>query len=833
MRRLVLLFAFLLAPRVSAETASPSEFLKLSIGKDRTLADYRQILSYFRYLDEASPRMELEVLGKSTLGEDMVMAVISSEANLKKKDRLRAIARRLADPRGLGDAEAAKLVGEGRTILLVTCSIHASEIGASQMAMEWAHALVTARDAETKRRLDNVVLLLVPSLNPDGQIMETEWYRQHVGTKHEGVRMPWLYHHYVGHDNNRDWLALSQKETRAMTRAIYHQWYPQLFVDEHQMGMMGPRMFIPPVADPIDPDIPPLLWREMNLVGTHIAYRLEQHGKAGVISGFSYDGYWVGGNRTTPWWKNIDSLLFETASVRLATPVYIEPTELTGGKGLTDHQPQANYPNPWRGGWWRLRDIVDYERIASDALHEIAANHREDMLRGLLDRARAAVTSAKPGEAYRIPAQQRDYPSARRLARLLADHGVDVLIDGRGDAWVPLAQPYSRFVREVLEPQRYPEVRPARGSDILRPYDVVSWSLPIALGVTVEHTTMPSVSGMKRVAAPILGAPPPAATKPRGGAAYAVSPASPESARVVNAALRAGRVSRVTTASNLPIGTFILDQKAAEAAAAVGADAGVVLQPVSASGTPLKTPRVGLYKSYAASMDEGWTRFLLEQYGFAPVSLDNAAIKKGKLRDALDVIVLPSMSKDAIGKGNGKADGYEIELPEKYRGGLEKEGSKALRAFVEAGGTLIALGASCEYTMEELRLPVRNLLGKDKAGVDVPGAMLRGLLSREHPVTWGLPREVAMFQDMAMAFGTEPPGNDMERTVLVTYPGDHRDVLRSGWMAGADRLAGRAAVVAVTVGQGKVALFGFRPQNRAQTNGTFLFLFNAIYWSVQ
>ncbi|HSN68022.1 MAG TPA: M14 metallopeptidase family protein, partial [Thermoanaerobaculia bacterium] len=485
--------------------ASPSQFLGFEVGADRKLADYAQISAYFRMLDGASERVALVSLGKTTLGNDMLMAVISSEENIRNLPRLREIARRLADPRGLDDAALADLVSEGRTVVLVTCNIHSSEIASSQMAMEWAHALATAVDEETKRRLANVVLLLVPSLNPDGETMETEWYRKNLGTKFEGVRMPWLYHHYVGHDNNRDWFMLTQKETRALTRAVYHQWFPQVFVDEHQMGMNGPRMFIPPFADPVDPDVDPLIWREINLIGSTMALRLEQERKAGVIYGYSFDAYWLGGTRNTGWWKNVTGLLLETASARLASPIELDPSELRGGaKGLSEYQAQVNHPNPWKGGVWRMRDIMDYERIASDALHEVAADRREDFLWNIARRAQASIALAKPREAFLIPRSQRDQASARRLALLMADHGVEVVRADTGDYWIPLAQPFGRFVREILEPQRYPEVRPTAEGDILRPYDVATWTLPLMMGVTVEKTTMPALLDGARVVPPIL-----------------------------------------------------------------------------------------------------------------------------------------------------------------------------------------------------------------------------------------------------------------------------------------------------------------------------------------
>ena len=367
------------------------------------------------------------------------------------------------------------------------------------MAMEWAHALATANDAETKRRLDNVVLLLVPSLNPDGETMITDYYRKFLGTRYEGGRLPWLYHHYVGHDNNRDWFMLTQVETKALSRAVYHEWYPQVWVDEHQMGTDGPRMFIPPFADPVDPDVHPLIWREANLVGTNMAFRLEQQEKAGLIYGYSFDAYWLGGTRNTGWWKNITGLLLETASARIASPIVIDPSELRGGqKGLIEYKATVNHPHPWTGGTWRMRDIMDYERIASDALLETAADRREDLLRDVAVRAQAAVAFGG-AKAYRIPHDQHDWPTAQFLAALMLEHGVEIQQADNGDYWIPMAQPYSKFLVEMLEPQRYPEVRLQPGKDILRPYDVATWTLPLAMGVTVEKTTMPAKTSYKPV----------------------------------------------------------------------------------------------------------------------------------------------------------------------------------------------------------------------------------------------------------------------------------------------------------------------------------------------
>ncbi|HEX7706389.1 MAG TPA: M14 metallopeptidase family protein [Thermoanaerobaculia bacterium] len=764
MRRLLLLV--LLAVPAFAQIPSPSEHLKMPIGADRTLADYRQIHDYFRMLSAASPRVELSVLGKTTLGDEMIMAVISSEKNIRNQARIKEIARRLADPRGLSQADAAKLMKEGRAIVLVTCNIHSTEIASSQMAMEWAHALATAEDEETKRRLDNVVLLLVPSLNPDGQTMVTDYYRKYVGTKYEGGRLPWLYHHYVGHDNNRDWYMLTQAETRAMNRAIYHEWFPQVFVDEHQMGSEGPRMFIPPFADPMDPDVHPLIWREVNLIGANMALRLEQEGKQGLIYGYAFDSYWIGGTRNTGWWKNITGMLLEVASARIATPVYIEPNELRGGsKGLIDYKPTINHPNPWRGGWWRLRDIIDYERIASDALIELAANYREDLLRNQLTRARAGLATAAPREAYRIPRDQHDWPTAQHLAWLMNEHNVEVHQAANGDYWIPLAQPYAKFVVEMMEPQRYPEVRVQSGSEPLRPYDVSSWTLPLQMGVQAERTTMPQELQTKRVTS--------------------IVPATKE---------------------------------------------------VVARGAALpRKPRVATYKPWQASMDEGWTRWLLESYGVPVRGLSAQEIQKGV--SGFDALILADIDKDILATGRRRPGvgtmRYAEEMPPEYRGGLDRAGADSIRKFVEAGGTLVAFGKASEYVIEEFNIPVRNALAGVKAEeFSSAGSLLRIALRDEHPVTRGMPPSTAAFFDAPIAFETTAPGSDMQRWVLASYPEDAQDVLLSGWIRGQERLTRKAAAVAMTYGKGKIVLFGFRPQHRGQTHATFPLVFNSLWWSV-
>jgi hypothetical protein len=840
---LALCLSFAAGVFAANKVPTPSEFLGFTVGADHQLADYKQISAYFAELAKDSPRVQIEHLGPTTQGNDMILAAISTPENLKNKARYQEIARNLADPRGLTQQQIDALVKEGKTIVLVTCAIHASEIGSTQMSMEWAYALATSEDPVVKQRLENVILLLVPSLNPDGNIMEVNWYRKNLGTKYEGSRMPWMYHQYVGHDNNRDWFMLTQKETQSLTRAVYREWFPQVWLDEHQMGMTGPRIFTPPYADPVSHNLPPLLFRGVNLIGTDMQYRLEAAGKSGVIYGYSFDAYWPAGTKNTAWFKNIVGLLTEVASVKLASPVNVAPTELSGGsKGLIEYGKQINFLNPWPGGTWRLRDIMDYERIASDALLETTSDHREDYLRGAATMAQESINLSKADEAYRIPAQQRDPIEAAKLAHLLDEHNVNVLVDEKsGDFYVPLHQPYGRFVIEMLGIQRYPKVKPVAGGNILPPYDVAAWSLPLMMGVTVEKTTL--VADRQKTMRGITNTDWPAAHLPTSPV-IALPRTTNASIEAVNLILKNGGKVNVAPQpfvsgdKSYDAGTFVIENGGGTLISRTNNhDVFEVIKTKPAVLAALHAPRVGLYKSWTGNIDEGWTRFILEQYAFNQQSIDNKAIKAGNLRANYDVIILPDMNKDLIVEGKykpreGETPRYLPDLPPEYAGGIGKEGVQALKKFVEDGGTLITLAAAGELITDEFGMPVRNTLARAKQDDFMcPGSLLRVKLDTSNPVAWGMPDEVAAFVDEGIAYQTSVPGSELDRSVIGWYPEDEEDILLSGWIRGADRLQRKSAIVSFTQGKGKIVMLGFRVQQRAQTEGTFKLLFNSILWA--
>jgi len=826
----------------SGTVLTPSAFLGFEVGADRKLADYRQITSYFKALAAASPRVEIQVLGKTTLGEDMFMAVISTPENLANKAKYKAIAQKLADPRRLTSQEIDQLARDGKTIFLLTCNIHSTEIGSSQMSMEWAYNLATSQDPEILRRLNDSIVLLIPSLNPDGETMVTEWYRKYLGTKYEGGEMPYLYHHYVGHDDNRDWFMLTQIETKNVNRMVYHEWFPQFWLDEHQMGENGPRIYIPPNADPVAKLVNPLVHRGNNLMGAAMGWRLEEAGKSGVIFGYSFDAYWPGGTRNTGWWKNMYGVLTEVASARIATPIEIESTELQGGgKGLTTYEQQINFPNPWPGGTWRLRDIMDYELLVSGAALETVSKYRQELLRGVATMATQAVQTADPNIYWRIPMDgQRDPVTATRLAALLLEHGVEVRWHADKKLFlIPTAQPYGRFVDEMMGIQRYPEVRPAANSGILEPYDVAAWSLPLMMGVKAERVSItPDVQNSSLLLQGV--------TWPAGGLA--------STGKYYTIAAHQNNVFALANAMQAAGGQVFLSQKTNETPefifaanpqlAANAQKLHLQLQPradLPQGATPLRQVRVALYKPYIPSHDEGWTRFLLEQYGFKLKNIENKEVKAGNLNNSYDVIILPDTTREVIVDGKEGRGGFFEEFPPEYAGGIGKDGLHALRDFVDKGGTLITLANASDVIYgDEFNLPVRNALASPSAAAgraatttsdfNIPGSLLRVYVDTNHPVGAGMPHEIAAFVDSPIAFQTSAPPPDIQRSVIAWYPDDAKDILVSGYAHGAERLQRKAAAVSFTRGKGKIVMFGFRVQHRAQTEGTFQLLFNAIYW---
>src|SRR5947207_7130421 len=414
---------------------TPDRFLGFKVGADNKLVRWDRIVEYMKLAAANSDRVRFRELGKTSQNNPFIALEISAADTLKNLERYKQLKRKLYFQGGAPtDAERDEVFRQGKLVLLVTCSIHATEIGASQMSVELVHRLATDDSPPFRKILDNVIFLLVPSLNPDGQIMVTDWFNKNVGTEYANSPIPYLYHPYVGHDNNLDMYLLTQKESQYTANLLWHDWFPSVWLDEHQMGSNAARIFVMPATDPINANVHPLIYRWNGILGQSQAAALEAAGKEGIIYNSTYTNFWEGAMAWSGWWHNQIGLLTEVASARVAAPMEQQratpgrPAPAAGGRGdgeggpstgsgragggqqfsdaplppPTDINSRTEYPRPWMGGKWTLRDIVDYEVIATMALLETAADRRETIVRQIYEVNRETIENGRKGNPSAI-----------------------------------------------------------------------------------------------------------------------------------------------------------------------------------------------------------------------------------------------------------------------------------------------------------------------------------------------------------------------------------------------------------------------------------------------
>jgi Zinc carboxypeptidase len=896
------------APAVPA----PHDVLGFAPGDDRRLADWSQIVDYFKRLDAASACVSVHQPGLTTERRPFIVAIISSEENIENLPRIREAQRKLADPRLIASREEReRLVRTTPAVVAITCSIHSTEIGASQMSMELAYRLASDDSPATREMLRRTVLVLVPSVNPDGIDIVTDWYRKTLGTRYEGSNPLVLYHHYTGHDDNRDWFMLTQVETQIVSNLFWREWFPEVVYDVHQQGQFGSRMCVPPFFDPSNPNIDPTILREVGALGSEMALKLQAAGFKGIVTNSTYDTWWHGGLRTAPYYHNSVGILTEAASVNIATPMEIKREQLRSPtRGLADPLVAAtNYPDPWPGGRWAMRDIVNMELVTTrTALDEVALHH-DEYVGNFVNVAERAIEAGKRDApyAYVVPAGQHDQPTADKMIDILIQQGVEVhraeseftIGDKKyaaGSYVIFLAQPYRANVKCLFEAQHYPDRRIYPGGPAEQPYDVAGWTLPMQMGVDYVEAGKPFDAELRQLNSDYFNlkaivSPPDKYSK------FFVSPNQNNDFDFLNAiftSLNRANVARLrrpikANGKDYPAGTFIVEDPlpARQSKAAKATPSGtasptsisllatlrnIALERVperetktdwQAVTTQLSRPRLGLYRSWVPSMDEGWTRWVLEQFGFDYKNIYDVDVRAGNLKDKFDVIILPDQSMQQIVNGNRPGS-----YPDEYTGGITEAGVGALRSFVEAGGVLICLDSASELALKRFDLPVKNVFdGVRRDQFYAPGSIFRAVVDTTNPIAYGMPPEADLYFVSGSRRGGNPDGapapqtprsnagrvdpaptnrqqvmadgagnlvsafafeiTDAERARSVARYVDGNP-LRSGWLLGPQFIAGKSALVEVTVGKGRVVLFGFRTQHRAQTWGTFKFLFNAI-----
>jgi hypothetical protein len=832
----------------------PRDVFGFELGADYKLAKYDQIEAYFERLDAASDRVKVVRIGESVLGRSLLLAFISSEENIRQLDEYRDISERLARGRDLTDVQARQLAKEGKAIVWIDAGIHATEVAPVQSTPLLAHKVVTEETEEMRRIREDVILLLMPVMNPDGMDMVAEWYESNLGTRYETAPLPGLYHFYTGHDNNRDWAMHTQKESQAVAPVLYEEWYPQILYIQHQTGPFPARIHMPPFDDPVNPNIHPLVVQSVNVIGAHMAKRFGEERKPGAIQHRQYPMWRADGLRYAVYGHNIMGVHTETQLFRYATPRYYDPDSLPGvfgGRGapLSTTNPSVFYPDPWRGGWWRLGDAVEYVLTACMGVLDIAERLKEDWLYNSYTMARDAIQKEGDVFAWVIPLEQWDRSEAIELVRILRRAGVEVhraispfLVGdksyGAGSYLAYGGQAFRGFIAHILDKQAYPDRRLYSGGPPIPPYDLAGWTFPVAMGVNVDRVERRFDAEVE-----VVDEVEPAPGGVKGDAAfgYLLSHQDNLSALAVNRLLAAGNPVSwsgevfVADGSTYRTGTIIVEQGrgTAELVETLARELGLEFIGLGQQPTTtlfrLHSPRVGLYKSWVANMDEGWTRWILaKEYGFAVDTLHDADIRAGDL-SRYDAIILPDQSVRAIVDGHSSGT-----MPPEYIGGMGVEGAAELRRFVEAGGTLVAFDNATEFAIQQFELPVRDVLrGLPTTEFFVPGSLIRLNVDDTHPIAYGMPAEVAAMFRRSKAFELVHPegeGSSLVSPVEVVARYGKNDLLLSGFEVGAEtHLADRPAVVRVGLGDGDVILIGFRPQFRAIPRVTFKLLFNAIH----
>ena len=810
----------------AAAVPTPRDHFGYQLGADYKLANYAEISGYFQKLAAGSDRIRVVEYGRTAEGKPSYLAIISSADNLRNLDGIRDMNRRLA--LGIASEEEAKrFAKDSKTVVWIDSGLHASEVAPAQHSPELAWRMVTDDSDEFRRIREKVILLQIPVINPDGLDMIVEWQRKNVGTPYELAPLPKLYQRYAGHDNNRDWFMMNLQETRNVSKLLFTEWFPQIVYNQHQAPAFPARIFVPPYAEPLNPNIPAPVMEGINLIGAAMKERFARENKPGVISYFGFDAWWNGGLRSVPAFHNMHGILTETALHGYATPRVYKSSEFPErfGNGMPTKQPTVFYERPWMGGKWGTREAIDYMLTADFAILDLASTRSEQFLMKAWQMARDNIEAGKRGQPYAwiVPADQWDASSATEMLRRLQMGGIQVQRarspirmgskEWPAGSWVlPAAQPFRAYLADLMEPQSYPELRTGTTGPTKRPYDVAGWTLPMQMGVQVERAEDAFKADLETVAP--LDRPQPGWDR-RENASYVA----------VADALKRGEAVRWSSK-----GDWLRKQDSSFAQGA----------------WELKAPRLALYEPWAANMDTGWTQWLLDYYR-VPYTLIHNEDFKGNLRSRFDTVLFASQSLNSILHGwrmgehlsRRAGDSPSQQRPE-YTGGIGVQGASALEEFVREGGTLIAFDAATEMPVQLFPLPLRSALRGASEGAEegtgssayyCPGSILRISVDNSHPVAFGMPQDALAFQSGGQAWDVTllADFNKGDKQVRSIARYAQKNVLASGWLSGEKVIAGRTLLAEARHGDGRVILFGFRPQFRGQSFGTFKFVLNAIY----
>jgi len=862
---------------------TPKEALGFNLGDDYQMASYSQLDAYWKKLATESDRLKIIDIGPTAENRRQYMAVISAPENIRRLDHFKQISQQLAHAENLSDEQAHALAHEGKAIVWIDGGLHANETVGSQQEMEWVYQMVSRTDPETLRFLDDTILLCVLA-NPDGQELVARWYmREKDPTKRSTDNLPVLFQHYIGHDNNRDFYMSNMPETTNMNRQMFIEWFPQIVYNHHQTGPKGTVIFMPPFRDPFNYNFDPLIPLDVEAVGTAMHQRLVAEGKGGSVqrSGSDYSTWWNGGLRTEAYFHNMIGLLTEiignptpvkiklVADKQLPTgdwPLPIAPQswhyrqsieyEITNNRAVTDYASRNRETllyNAYLMGRHSIQNgSADHWTITPDRIEELrsaqAKSEGKDLYNSVLH-----DPLNRDARGYVLPSDQADFPTATKFVNALIKNGITVLQATApfhagvqnfpaGSYVVKAAQAFRPHVLDMFEPQHHPNDFKYPGGPPIPPYDSAGWTLALQMGVQFSRIVDDFNGPFTKVDG--LLKPPPArvsgTAKPAG---YLVSHRINDSFILINRLLKAGcevdwlKNAQLINGRDFGTGTIWIPATDSslrivdEAAKTLGVDALALAGQPAGEILKLKSTRIGLYDQYGGIIPAGWERWLFEQYEFPFQLVYPQTLDAGDLNKRFDVIVFTD---GAFGKKEDPDDRPRHApdpetTPEEYRATLghitEAKTLPALRKFMEAGGTVIAIGSASKMA-KPLGVPIEDYISQPRDKYYVPGSLLKMDLDIDNPLAYGMPDQVDVFFDNSPVFRLLP-ANAVKRATPVGWFSTPKPLV-SGWAWGQQYLDGGTTVAEAAMGAGKLFLFGPEITFRAQPHATFKLLFNAI-----
>ena len=889
---------------------TPKEALGHDVGEDYFLANYTQLVSYWKTLAAESDRARMVDIGSTSEGRRHYMMIVSSPENLARLDRYKDIAARLARAEGLTDEQARRLAAEGRAIVWIDGGMHADEVVPAQALIAGVYDMLSSNDAEARKILDNVIILFGQP-NPDGQDRVANWYMRNADPqKRELTETPVLWQKYVGHDNNRDFYLVSQQETTNLNRIFFREWYPQIIFNQHQDGPLGAVVFLPPFRDPFNYNYDPLVMSGLNEVAGEMHSRLIAEGKGGssMRSVQNYSTWNNGMERTAAYFHNAIGILSEIVGNPTPQQLRLVPE---------NQVPRSDLPLPVKPQLWHMKQSIEYSLSMSRAVLNYASGNRERVLfniyrmgansiaRGSRDnwtitdeRVQELKASGKPqtvkdslalmgnsvnGEGYIdpnlyervlhdpakrdargyiLPADQPDFPTATKFVNSLIKAGADVdqatapfTVAGKsypaGSYVVKTAQAYRPHVLDMFEPQKHPNNFAYPGGPPIAPYDAAGYTLAFQMGVKFDRVLDAFSGPFQRL--PDVIAPPAGQIVGTGSAGFLISHEANNASMLTNRLLKAGQhVSWVKAALSVDGRSFgpgaiwvpptaKAREILSEGARALGVDVYAVSAAPAVETLELKPMRIGVVDLYGGLQTTGWMQWMLEQFEFPYTIVRPQRLDRGDLAKDFDVIILPDGAIKQESQNNDGSTNHQPkpeDIPAKYRSWLgEITADKTLprlEQFVRGGGSIIAIGSSTQLA-SFLNVPVERAPAEMKDGKSqslpqsqfyIPGSILSAKVDNTTPLAFGAPSIVDVFFDRSPTFKVAGAAPGLRK--VAWFSGPHP--LRSGWAWGQERLDGAAAIVDADVGKGKLFLMGPEVNFRGQSQGTFKFLFNALYY---